>query len=81
VDQRALVRALREGRVRGAALDVLELEPPAPDDPLLLLENVILTPHAGGYSDAVVWDIPRIALESVLEYVGPVRGRAPAHGH
>jgi D-3-phosphoglycerate dehydrogenase len=71
VDQGALVKALRERRIHGAALDVLEREPPDAGDPLLTLDNVILTPHAGGYSDAVVWDIPRIALESVLEVLRP----------
>jgi phosphoglycerate dehydrogenase-like enzyme len=44
VDQAALVHALREGRISGAGLDVLETEPPDADDPILELENVIVTP-------------------------------------
>jgi D-3-phosphoglycerate dehydrogenase / 2-oxoglutarate reductase len=46
-----LMRALADGSVRGAALDVLEIEPPAAENPLLGLDNVILTPHVAGISD------------------------------
>jgi D-3-phosphoglycerate dehydrogenase len=51
IDQRALVRALHEGTIAAAGLDVLEPEPPDPDDPLLRLDNVVLTPHIASYSD------------------------------
>ena len=47
VDQVALAKALKEGWIAGAGIDVYEKEPIDPDDPLLQLENVILAPHIG----------------------------------
>lgn len=47
VDEAALIDALKEGRIAGAGLDVQETEPPAEDNPLYEMENVILTPHMG----------------------------------
>jgi D-3-phosphoglycerate dehydrogenase len=50
VDEAALIRALREGWIAAAGLDVLEQEPVAPTNPLLKMENVILTPHVASAS-------------------------------
>ncbi|MBI4282110.1 MAG: C-terminal binding protein [Chloroflexi bacterium] len=50
VDEPALIKALEEGWIAGAALDVLEQEPPDPENPLLFMENVILTPHVASAS-------------------------------
>lgn len=47
VDEPALIKALKEHKIAGAGLDVQEAEPPAEDNPLYTLENVILTPHMG----------------------------------
>ena len=50
VDEDALVKALREGRIAGAGLDVLSEEPPPTDHPLLSIPNTVLTPHMAGPS-------------------------------
>jgi phosphoglycerate dehydrogenase-like enzyme len=55
VDEAALARALSAGTIRAAGIDVFEPEPPLPDNPLLLLENAVLTPHiAAGTLDAMM---------------------------
>ena len=48
VKEEALIEALQEGRIAGAGLDVFEKEPVEPDNPLLQMENVVVTPHSAG---------------------------------
>ena len=50
VDEKALIKALEEGWIAAAGLDVFEQEPPDPENPLLHMDNVILTPHAASAS-------------------------------
>ncbi len=50
VDEKALYQALKNGRIAGAGLDVLEQEPPSDDNPLFELDNVFITPHMAGFS-------------------------------
>jgi D-3-phosphoglycerate dehydrogenase len=76
VDQSALTVALAEGHIAGAALDVFEQEPIAPDDPLLQLDNVILSPHGIGRTDQSLEGSGRNACESVRAIA---EGRRPAH--
>src|SRR5688572_6824652 len=52
VDEVALYRALKDKRIAGAGLDVFEEEPVSPDNPLLKLDNVVVSPHTAG----TTWD-------------------------
>jgi D-3-phosphoglycerate dehydrogenase len=66
IDEAALVRALREGWIAAAGLDVLENEPPDAHNPLLTLDNVVLTPHIAGYSADGVSQRWRLSLETLM---------------
>jgi len=74
VDEPALIKALQEGWIQAAGLDVLEQEPPDPANPLLNMENVIVTPHLAGTSDATP---PRQRRQVIESYVAYLRGERP----
>jgi phosphoglycerate dehydrogenase-like enzyme len=52
IDESALIEALKEHRIAGVGLDVFETEPVEPDNPLLKMANVVVTPHSAGSN----WD-------------------------
>jgi phosphoglycerate dehydrogenase-like enzyme len=66
VDQAALTAALSEGRIAGAGLDVFEREPVDPKDPILALDNVIVTPHALCWTDELARRQGASACQAVL---------------
>jgi len=74
IDEKALIDALRSGKVAGAALDVFEEEPPRADNPLLSLENVVLTPHVGASSREAM---RRMAIQSAEGILKVFRGETP----
>ena len=57
IDEPALIKALQEKWIAGAGLDVFEKEPVDPDNPLLKMDNVVVTPHSASYSD-VAFSLP-----------------------
>lgn len=66
IDEPALVRALTEGWIAAAGVDVLEQEPPSPNHPLFKLNNAVITPHIAGYSDEhqeIAW---RLSVEAAI---------------
>jgi phosphoglycerate dehydrogenase-like enzyme len=76
VDENALIRALKEGQVAGAALDVFEKEPLPADSPLASMNNVILTSHSIAWTEELFRDMGRIDCLGALAIY---RGEVPAH--
>ena len=76
VDQVALTTALQQGRIRGAGLDVFEQEPVDPNDPILRLDNVIVSPHALCWTDEMA---SRAGVSISRSILAVKAGQAPEH--
>ena len=79
VDEDALLAAVQSGQIAGAALDVLAVEPVAADHPFLQEERILLTPHAGWYSEESKVDVRVQGAEEVVRVLGGERPRAPVN--
>lgn len=76
VNEKALLEALNSGHIAAAALDVWEIEPPDPKDPLLNHPNLIGTPHYAGTTEESLY---RVGIAAVEEVVRVLRGEPPNH--
>ena len=74
VDEPALIEALQRGRIAGAALDVFEQEPVDPANPLLTMDNVIVTPHSLCWTDECFHNMASTGLSSIVDALA---GRRP----
>ena len=73
VDEAALIRALERGHLAGAGLDVFDPEPPMPDNPLLRMTNVVVTPHVASNTDKGMWRMSQSVADQVLQVLAGER--------
>ncbi len=74
IDEGALYRALSQGWIAGAGLDTTEPEPPEWSNPLIGLDNVIITPHAAFYSDKSLKELHSVAIQEAIRVI---KGQRP----
>ena len=81
VDEAALIASLRAGRLAAAGLDVFEDEPPAPDNPLLSMEQVVLSPHVAGLTAECAERMAVSSVQNVIDFfaggIDPALSAAP----
>jgi D-3-phosphoglycerate dehydrogenase / 2-oxoglutarate reductase len=68
VDEAALIASLREGRLAAPGLDVFDDEPPAPDNPLLSMDQVVLSPHVAGPTTECAERMAVASVQNVLDF-------------
>jgi len=73
VDEAALIRALQDGHLAGAGLDVFDPEPPRPDNPLLRMTNVVVTPHVASNTDQGYRRMSQSVVDQVLQVLAGER--------
>ncbi|MEM1583542.1 MAG: NAD(P)-dependent oxidoreductase [Nitrososphaerota archaeon] len=66
IDEEALAKALQENWIAGAALDVMEKEPPSPDNKLLQLDNIVITHHTASHTLEALKNMGDIVTENIL---------------
>ncbi len=76
VDEKALIKALQEGIIAGAGLDVFEEEPPRVDNPLFKMKNVVVTPHSASLTEEAKIKMAVGAVEGLLQVL---RGERPTY--
>ena len=69
IDEAAMIEALKTGGIAGAGLDVFEQEPPAPDNPLFKMDNVIVSPHNAALSDGALRAMAMDSALGITEYL------------
>lgn len=76
INERDLIEALKEGKISGAGLDVLEKEPMEENNPLLSMDNVILTPHIAFYTEESMQELKRKTALNILDVL---QGKEPRY--
>jgi D-3-phosphoglycerate dehydrogenase len=76
VDEEELARVVKSGGITAAAVDTLSTEPPPPDNPLLGVDKILVTPHIAWYSEESVMDLETMAATQAAQIL---RGEAPTN--